>query len=525
MSEQAGIVGEPTARRIGRHEILGHLAAGGMAEILLARVVGPHGFERPVVIKRILPHLATQPGFVEMFTDEARIAASIRHANVVQVYELGSDAGELYLVMEYLEGESLAGLQRRLVATRGSLEPALAAWIVAEACAGLHAAHELESAEGRPLGVVHRDVSPQNLFVGYDGTVKVLDFGIAKAADRLTATETGALKGKIGYMSPEQCSHAALDRRSDVFALGTVLAELVSGRRLFRRATQVLSIRAIVDDPIPDPLALHPSFPEPLAAIVRRALSRDRDARQASAAVMRAELLAAIATLDPSAGTDALATRMQTTFATRIAEKKDMLRRLRSGSSVSRLPAADADLAVELPGLDADTQVEGPTRRDGARDRARSPLVWLVLATSTLAIALVVASWATASSPSTATAPLPTTPATTASVAPTGHAPSPPSLPTDVQLDVASSPDGARVMIDGEARGETPTRITLPRDEVMHELRLEREGFEPHVEPVLALRDVALRVQLEPRPVTRRRPRGEPAAPPAAATSGFRKFE
>ena len=172
--------------RVGRYEVAGRLATGGMAEILLGRLVGPSGFERPLVIKRILPHLAEQQSFVSMFLDEARLAAQIRHPNVVSVSELGQEGDDLYLVMEYLEGENAAGLIRRSMVTGKNTDFALCAYIVAEACAGLHAAHELTDPDGNPLRLVHRDVSPQNIFVTYGGAVKVLDFGIAKAADRIT---------------------------------------------------------------------------------------------------------------------------------------------------------------------------------------------------------------------------------------------------------------------------------------------------------------------------------------------------
>ncbi|MCA9617870.1 MAG: serine/threonine protein kinase, partial [Myxococcales bacterium] len=164
------------ADRLGRYELVGRLATGGMAEVLLARVVGPEGFVRAVVVKRILDHLAAREDFRAMFLDEARIVSRIHHDNVVQVHELGEDDGQLYLVMEYLQGESAAGLMRRLVTAGEKLPPALAAHIVAEAATGLHAAHELVDEQGEPLGLVHRDASPQNLFITYDGAVKVLDF-------------------------------------------------------------------------------------------------------------------------------------------------------------------------------------------------------------------------------------------------------------------------------------------------------------------------------------------------------------
>jgi serine/threonine-protein kinase len=214
---------------------MGQLAVGGMATVLLGRLTGPRGFEHSVVIKRILPHLAAVPELVDMFVEEAQIVASIRHPNVVHVHELGHDRDELFLVMEYLEGESVGGLMRRLITRQEQLDLQLAIHIVAEACAGLHAAHELKDADGKKRGLVHRDISPQNVFVTYSGEVKVLDFGIAKVANSGTKTEAGHLKGKLQYMSPEQCLQKPLDRRSDVFALGIVLYELTTGRRLFKR--------------------------------------------------------------------------------------------------------------------------------------------------------------------------------------------------------------------------------------------------------------------------------------------------
>src|SRR4051794_35816639 len=189
-----------------------------MAEILLARLSGPAAFARAVVIKRILRQYAQTETFVTMFLDEARTIAKIRHPNVVQVQELGEDEGELFLVLEYVAGENLSSVLKRSVAVGERLDPLLVAHIVAEACAGLHAAHELVSEDGRHQNLVHRDVSPQNLFVAYDGHVKLLDFGVALTDERVARTEVGDVKGKFEYMSPEQARAEPLDRRSDIFA-------------------------------------------------------------------------------------------------------------------------------------------------------------------------------------------------------------------------------------------------------------------------------------------------------------------
>ena len=355
-----------------------------MAEVLLARVHGPGGFVAPLALKRILPHLAREERFVQMFLDEARLLARARHPNVVRVTELGQENGELFLAMEYLEGESFASLGRRLVATGRQLSFALAAYLVAEAAAGLHATHEIADDDGTTLGVVHRDVSPQNLFVTYDGHVKVLDFGVAKAADRLTVTETGELKGKLEYMSPEQARGMPLDRRSDVFALGVVLYETSLQRRLFKRPSQLRTLQAITEEPLVPPSRVEPSYPPALERIVKKALAPRPADRYPTAAALRRELLAFVsrsfaapsstvegADGDPSAHVapeEALALLMRDIFADRIAEKAEMLRRAHDGESLETVPAAETDVNIELPETKAEpTRARRPSRSLAAR--------------------------------------------------------------------------------------------------------------------------------------------------------------
>jgi serine/threonine-protein kinase len=299
-----------------------------------------------------------------MFLDEARILARIRHPNVVDVHELGHEEGELFLVMEYLEGESADGLLRRL-ATRGERLPhAIAAYLVAEAAAGLHAAHELGGARGAADELVHRDVSPQNIFVTYGGRVKVLDFGIALAADRITRTEAGQVKGKFEYMAPEQWEGEPLDRRTDIFALGVVLYELLTGHRLFKRNAQLATMRAICGADAPRPSSLDPSVPPEIDDVCLRALARDPDARYSSAADMRRALLRVThgAAGEP-APEEVVERLMKRLFADRIEDKAVMLRRVREGSTVLSLPPADADPTVELPLSPADpvsTRINAP---------------------------------------------------------------------------------------------------------------------------------------------------------------------
>jgi hypothetical protein len=499
---------------IGRYEVSGQLAAGGMAEVLLARVVGPHGFERPVVIKRILPHLARRPDFVSMFVDEARIAARIQHPNVVHVYELGSEGSELFLAMEYLAGESLAGVLRRFAARGETMPPALAAYVVERACAGLHAAHELRGADGSSLEVVHRDVSPQNLFVGYDGTVKVLDFGIAKAKDRLTETETGAVKGKFGYMSPEQCAGGELDRRTDTFALSVILYEASTGRRLFKRESHVATVRAITDGPIPDPREIIGAYPDELAAVVLRGLSRPREGRFQTAAEMRAALVAASARFAPGIVADgALAERMQELFADRIAEKDALLHRLRAGSVLSHVPAAEADVEIEVPLATQATRTQAKAGRSPKRAAAIAIGALALAAMVSIAIGWSVVGGAEPEivQPAIEAAPIvaPEPPA----IAP---APAPIEAEASVTLRVETEPAGAEVWIDGAHHGESPLALELPRRAGTSRVELRRADYEAHVEEIDRGADAVLRLALTP--VARRRPR-EPSP------RGFRKFQ
>lgn len=276
---------------LGRYDVLGRLGAGGMAEVLLGRLEGAAGFERYVAIKRLLPHFAEDSELATMFVDEGRVLARIHHPNVVAVEDLVDDGDAVFLVMEHLVGESLANFIQALRSRRLRLPPALAVYIVAEAAAGLHAAHELRDDEGRPLRLVHRDVSPQNLFVTEQGEVKVLDFGIARHEDRLGITRTGHAPGKLAYMSPEQLASRPVDRRTDIFALGVVLFEALTDRRLFRRESDVATIRAVCAGPIPDPRELSPDVPAGVAEACIRALSRAPEGRFTTALQMRETLL------------------------------------------------------------------------------------------------------------------------------------------------------------------------------------------------------------------------------------------
>jgi predicted Ser/Thr protein kinase len=261
-----------------------------MAEVYLARAVGISGFEKIVALKRILPQYAQRENFVRMFLGEARLTAAIQHNNVAQVYDVGECDDGLFFAMEYVHGADLRTVFRALWRRKDVMPLADALTVVIDAAAGLHAAHERTSSEGEPLGIIHRDVTPSNILVSFDGCVKLIDFGIAKAERRSSETETGKVKGKLGYMSPEQCRGRPLDRRSDVFSLGIVLFEATTGTRLFAGDSHYSVLRQIVDKEAPRPSSRRPDYPPALEAIVMRALARNPADRYPSALAMQIDL-------------------------------------------------------------------------------------------------------------------------------------------------------------------------------------------------------------------------------------------
>ncbi|MBP6837873.1 MAG: protein kinase [Kofleriaceae bacterium] len=273
-----------------RYDILGRLAAGGMAEIYLARARALAGVERHLVIKRILPQYARDPYFVAMFLDEARLAAQLQHPNVAQVFDIGRLGDSYFMALEYVHGCNGRELLTAAALRGEQLPIGDVLTIGAGAAAGLHHAHEKRGGDGRLLGIVHRDVSPANLMLSYEGSVKLVDFGIAKAQHREAgATGVGSVKGKVSYMSPEQCTGNPLDRRSDVFSLGVVLFELLTGTRLFRTSSEFETMTSIVYRDAPPPSKARPGLPAELDALVGKALARDVEARfQTAGELLRA---------------------------------------------------------------------------------------------------------------------------------------------------------------------------------------------------------------------------------------------
>ncbi|MEZ4370434.1 MAG: serine/threonine-protein kinase [Polyangiaceae bacterium] len=335
--------------RLGRYEILLAVAQGGMARVWAAKQHGQRGFSKVVAIKTILPNLAEDETFERMFLDEARVAAGVHHPNVCEIFDLGEEDGVLYLAMEWVEGESLARVLKPGTGVEGALpqrlNARLAAKIIAEACGGLHAAHELTDDHGQRLDVVHRDVSPQNILVGSNGSVKVMDFGVAKALGMSTeTTSAGQIKGKAPYMSPEQAGGQKIDRRSDVFALGICLYEATTGKRPFSApgGNQIQIIKQILSGQFEPPSAHVPGYPQELEQIILKAMAMDPFHRFATADRMKTALEEWLARSGPVITQTHIGAELQARVGHIVSERQEHIKHLMR-QSLARVASSPRD--------------------------------------------------------------------------------------------------------------------------------------------------------------------------------------
>jgi serine/threonine-protein kinase len=422
--------------------------------------------------------------------------------------------------MEYLEGENVAGLVRRTIVVGRPLDPAISAYIIAEACAGLHAAHELTDAGGRSLELVHRDVSPQNIFVTYAGGVKVLDFGVAKAIDRSSHTEAGQLKGKFEYMSPEQCRGRPVDRRSDIFALGICLYEMVTRKRLFKRDSRLATLEAIWRDTLVPPSKLTPCPPE-IERIILKALQKSPDDRFQTAAEMRRELMAAVHQMLPGVlPEESLAGLMGEIFEDRIDSKREMLNRARSGANVD-VPTAEVDSGVEIPEVEAKdrSRVEtgysiGSSSGDAyalERTRRRRRLALSSAAATIAVLVALFALWIARERPAEQRL------RAVARSIPRAALPAPPQPEKNVVISISSVPTGATVVLGEEDKGKTPLELALPRGNEALALTIRKTGWKDATERVTPDVNQRLRVMLIAERVPVRRG--------GKTQTGFRRFD
>jgi serine/threonine-protein kinase len=354
--------------QFGRYLLLKKIATGGMAELFLGKQVGIEGFEKPVVIKQILPHLSENEEFITMFLDEARVAARLNHPRVVQIYDLGKEGPSYFIAMEYVRGQDLRKIIKRAQSLREGVPLGVSLHILVGVLEGLDHAHRQTDPAGRPIHLVHRDVSPQNILVSYEGDVKLVDFGIAKASTQIYQTRAGILKGKYAYMSPEQAQGLAVDRRSDVFAVGILLYELTTGRRLFRQANEIETLKKVIECSVAPPSSVEPDYPRDLEEIALRALERDPGRRFQDAREMQVSLESFLRRHGILTSSARLAEYMHRLFAQEIGAAMDELRVLmeaRPGEPLPTLPAAAApapDTSSPSP-EEAATQVGSGSRR------------------------------------------------------------------------------------------------------------------------------------------------------------------
>jgi serine/threonine protein kinase len=465
--ENLGSAGLDKVTDLGRYRLIAELARGGMGIVYVALVRGPAGFNKLFVVKELMPQFALDPSFMSMFLAEARLAARLSHPNIVQTLEIGEERGRPFIAMEYLEGHNFQRIVQRAARRGGRVPLPIQLHVLMATLSGLHYAHELRDFDGTPLHVVHRDASPHNVFVTYDGQVKVVDFGIAKMEDASSErTRTGVLKGKVSYMAPEQTRGESADRRADVFAVGVMLWEALTGRRMWKAESEVAILHARLLHAIVPPRSIAPEVPEALDEITMRALASDPRARYATAAEMRAEIDAYLREFrghadarEVGAYVSQLFTEERAEIKRRIDAQVQELRRLRSGEfgavSLMRIPTplgglTPSNLAPSTtpPGATVVSSYPNPPKRASAlRVVASIGALSLVTALVLMSVrALRSNDEATVSTtPTSPTAP------TTASAAET--APPPPAA-TALQTPLSGHPPDA-------SRAEL-TRVTAP---------------------------------------------------------------
>lgn len=518
---------------VGRYTICDAIASGGMATVYFGRLRGPAGFSRTVAIKRLHPEFAESPELVAALLDEARLVSRIQHPNVVAPLDVVAETGRLLLVMEYIHGASLSQLMRRDRRWEPVPVP-IAAAILIGALRGLHAAHEAKGEEGEPLGIVHRDVSPQNILVGVDGMARVVDFGVAKARGRLQTTREGQIKGKLAYMAPEQIRHGEVSRRSDVFAAGIVLWEALTGSRLFRGDNEGQVLSNVLSAVIEPPSTIRSQLPEGIDELVMRALAREPDERFATAKEFADAIEAAVDAASASTVGEWVKERARETLEHRAELRTAIERGRRSEEASDQSEEPTRTATVERPGAESssgttETAYESPAlpserSRSGRTSRAGLLLGALVLLVGAGLAWAFLGPWSTApaatdgegnggAAASTATAGAEATAAPTTAAA------------KYVTIEVVTSPRGATIQMGDESYGPTPTEISLERGDAEVQLTATLVGHLPAKRSVVPDKDQRIEVLLLRLP-RGARPPGKPptAAQPTSQPTGERDF-
>ncbi len=510
----------PPGKRFGKFRPLAVLGRGGMANVYLAVSSGPGGFNKLVVVKELKPELADEPEFRTMFLDEARLAARLLHPNVVQTYEV-IDAPDLHaFVMEYLDGQPMNRVRTRLQQMGRELALGAQLRIICELLAGLHYAHELKDYDGTPLNIVHRDVSPHNVFISYDGSVKVVDFGIAKASDSSAQTQVGVIKGKLSYMAPEQALGQTIDRRADLFAVGLILWEAATGQRIWKGMQDAVILNLLSTGAIPRIDAIEPDVPSELIAVCQRALAQTADDRYATAADFLADLERVMRAMPACPGTRELGVLLTQSFEEERSKIRTVIEEQMRSAKTAPTGEFHAPLLAQLAPATAPTpshsQVSnvasmpslltsqtgshvtaGPQTMAAAAPRS-SPLKVAALAGGVVIVlgAMVVLGVSVmknqGSQTPSASAPTVTAPTQTQATPSATQ----PALPASVHVTINITPKTARTTLDGKSI-ITPGPTVLRADGKPHALRVEAQGYQTRTMDVVLDGDKTLDVALD----------------------------
>jgi serine/threonine-protein kinase len=491
-----------------KYRLTEKIGSGGMAEVFRAVGEGPAAFGRPFVVKRIHPRLSGQAEFVRMFVDEANISARLIHPNIVQVFEFAFQDGGYYLVMEPVEGIDMAWLlRRRMERPSEQLSPSFVAEVGRQVCRGLDFAHTLTDTDGKPLDIVHRDVTPPNIMVSWNGVVKILDFGLARAAEalRLHQSDAGMVRGKMSYLAPELLEGARADARSDLFSLGVVLHELLSGERLFVGETDFDTLKLVKAMPIPRPSTRNSAVKPALDGVVMRALERDPDKRYKSADEMGDELEELV--LRKGYSTRALGQKVR-----ELADQEPPADKVRPTPLVVEVPVVGSETSTVI--VDESTQLPAGARRAPTAERPRRGRRgrWQIptVALACLFVGAIVGAALRPTAPSAVVVSAPSPALARTPPPPPAAAPPAPAPATTVRVALDSAPQGATVTGAAGPLGKTPLLLTLPRSQDAVELTLTKPGYAPLPYKVIPYQDKELVASLK-------RTRGRP---PAAAVAG-----
>lgn len=468
-----------------KYEIVKRLAVGGMGEIFLARQRGFGGFDRLAIVKTLLPDLADQEGFIDQFLDEARVAATLNHPNIVSIYEVGlhQPEGIHYIAMEYINGESIARLKSAARKQGKNIPIPIAVRVVHDAALGLDYAHHAKDPEGRSLNIVHRDVTPHNIMVSTAGVTKVVDFGVARASNRSSRTTTGTIKGKVPYMPPEQLSNGELDGRTDQWALGVVLWEMLTGQRLFKADTDVAAIQHILHGPIHPPSKVAPNIPPDLDAVVMKMLQRKINARFGRLQEVAQHLRSYLESVSrQSSETEVSA------FVTKIAGSgiDERVQDLTPVSQNYLVSMGKSSGTGSRSGSSSAVRVAGERKKSGALVGALAGVLLLGVLGGGVAVLRPWEGKTEAPDEPVAERPLkPKQPPVEPAADPTPKPPDkPPEPEVQTVLVLSSDPAGAKVSEGGRLLGLTPVRIRTLEPETEYQLVLEKTGYESGVVPI-----------------------------------------